>query len=240
MRDANFQPISTNLRYSLGKNIHSKLEEGTFSAKHTIIIFSKKYLQNDWLMNNELLACFVHEKSKKPGYIIPVRIDDCELPNHLLSRHPINFKKDYSIIIEEIKSIVRSRRQAFVVMKLGDKTLDSAYEGVMIPTLDNSGFSAVRIDSFENSGKIKNQILDEIYNSEVVLADLTGERPNCYYEAGYAYALGKEVILTAKNGTNVHFDLIANRIIFWDTESDLRVALNNRLKAIRERQPDNS
>ena len=34
----------------------------------------------------------------------------------------------------------------------------------------------------------------------VVLADLTGERPNCYFEAGYAHALGKQLILTIRKG----------------------------------------
>ncbi|SFF32128.1 TIR domain-containing protein [Spirosoma endophyticum] len=236
LRGVDFQPISTNLRYSLGEDVHSKIEEGTFFSKHVIIIFSKNYIQDKWLMNKELLACFVLEKSRKPGYIIPIQIDDCELPNHLLSRPPIEFRKDFTNTVKEIQSAIRSRRQAFIVMKLGDKTLDSAHEGVIIPTLDNFGFSAIRIDSFENSGKINNQILEEIDRSEIVLADLTGERPNCYYEAGYAYALGKEVILTAKNGTAIHFDLATNRIIFWDTEADLREALSSRLKSIHSRQ----
>jgi nucleoside 2-deoxyribosyltransferase len=103
------------------------------------------------------------------------------------------------------------------------------------PTLEKFKYSVVRIDKVQDSGRIAEQILNQIARSEIVLADLTGERPNCYYEAGYAHALGKEIILTVKRGGKVHFDLASNRFILWGTEEESRKELTKRLEAIQQR-----
>ena len=39
-----------------------------------------------------------------------------------------------------------------------------------------------------------------------MIAELTGNRNGVYYEAGYATALGKEVIVAYREGEKVHFD----------------------------------
>ena len=46
--------------------------------------------------------------------------------------------------------------------------------------------------------------LNELRNAGFVLADLTGERPSCYYELGLAEAMGKKVFLLAVKGTPIH------------------------------------
>ncbi|MGW0599610.1 hypothetical protein ACWD11_20975 [Streptomyces sp. NPDC002776] len=44
----------------------------------------------------------------------------------------------------------------------------------------------------------------DIRKSVMVIADLTFERPSCYYELGLAQALGARVSLIAKSGTPIH------------------------------------
>lgn len=63
-----------------------------------------------------------------------------------------------------------------------------------------------------------------------MLADLSGERPNCYYETGYAHALKKDMVLTIREEDRIHFDLSHYRFIVWDTESNLRRKLRRRLE----------
>ena len=46
-----------------------------------------------------------------------------------------------------------------------------------------------------------------IQKARLIVADLTHERPNVYFEVGYARGLGKTVITTAREGTNLHFDV---------------------------------
>lgn len=140
----------------------------------------------------------------------------------------------------ESKSLLQTlfmptKPQVFVVMKFGDKVLDSAYEGAIKPIVKKFKYRTLRIDEIQDSGRITNQILEEIAQSAVVLADLTGERPNCYYEAGFAHAIGKEIVFTIKKGAIIHFDLAGHRFIEWDTEEELRKELLKRFKAIQKR-----
>ena len=122
--------------------------------------------------------------------------------------------------------------QLFVAMKFGDELLDSAYEGVIKPVGAKYGLAVLRVDEIEDSGLINLQMLEEIAKSRVVLADMTGARPNVYYEAGYAHAIGKEMIFTIHAGDRVHFDLAPYRFIEWSTELQLRERLCTRLAAI--------
>lgn len=138
---------------------------------------------------------------------------------------------------EQVKSLMQRlieppKRQIFVIMKFDDKFLDSAYKGVIKPLGENLGYEVVRVDEIENSGMVTAQIIDGIAESQIVIADLSGSRPNCYYETGIAYATGKELILCIRRDEQIHFDLSVNRFIRWETEEQLRTALRERLEAI--------
>jgi hypothetical protein len=142
---------------------------------------------------------------------------------------------------ESVKSLLQKlaipqKHQIFVVMKFGDPVLDSAYEGAIKPIGRQFGYTVLRIDEIEDCGKITDQILDAIAASEIVLADLTGAQPNCYYETGFAMAAGKELILTISGNTDPHFDLAGYRFIKWNTEQQLRDKLTDRLRGIKDRE----
>jgi len=53
-------------------------------------------------------------------------------------------------------------QQVFVIMKVGDKKLDSAYEGVIKPLCKEFGVGVVRVDEIQDSGRINEQILENI------------------------------------------------------------------------------
>lgn len=127
------------------------------------------------------------------------------------------------------KILLPTKKQVFVIMKFGDRILDSAYVGAIKPVFKKFKYDVVRIDEIQDSGKITDQILEEIAQSELVIADLTDARPNCYYEAGFGHAIGKEMIFTIKKGSSIHFDLAGYRFIEWETEEDLRQSLKQRL-----------
>jgi hypothetical protein len=136
------------------------------------------------------------------------------------------------------QAIAEPLQQIFVVMKFGDAFLDSAYEGVIKPIGEEFGYKVLRVDEIQNSGHITSQILEGIASSKIVLVELSGERPNCYYEAGYAHALGRKVIFCIRTGETVHFDLAGYRFIQWETEAALRSKLRERLNAYAEQEED--
>ncbi|MBL7983434.1 MAG: hypothetical protein JNM91_00480 [Flavobacteriales bacterium] len=130
------------------------------------------------------------------------------------------------------KSFAIQKNQVFVVMKFGDKVLDSAYEGVIKPLFEDEKLSVIRVDEIQNSGKISDQILQHIAESKLIFSELTDERPNCYYETGFAHALGKEIILSIHKKSKIHFDLAGHRFIQWETESELRKLLKQRIRTL--------
>jgi hypothetical protein len=46
--------------------------------------------------------------------------------------------------------------------------------------------------------------LEDLKGSLFIIADLSLERPSCYYELGVAEALGKKIYLIARIGTTIH------------------------------------
>jgi len=149
------------------------------------------------------------------------------------------FRSDLSAI--DSKSLISlaagtPKKQIFVIMKISDKELDSAYELAIKPLGNRFGYKIFRIDDIHDSSVITDQIISSIAESEIIIADLTRERPNCYYETGFAQALGKELVLTIKKGERKHFDLASHRFIEWETAVELKRELEERLEAIMEKR----
>ena len=93
---------------------------------------------------------------------------------------------------------------------------------------------AIRIDKEHTLDELVKRIKDEIEKSKFIIADLTDERPSCYFEAGYAEALkkptifvaSKESVVNPKTMTRIHFDIHRNVNYFTNTKE-----LRQKLKA---------
>ncbi len=99
------------------------------------------------------------------------------------------------------------------------------------------GLNAVRVDDIQDSGPIPVQILKAIEEAEFLIFDLTVERPNVYYELGYAHGTGnrsEEIILVAKSGTKIHFDVAHLRIMYYESAIELEQKLQPKLNYIIE------
>ena len=89
------------------------------------------------------------------------------------------------------------------------------------------GIRAITADEIEHDGAITDRILDEIEASEFLIADVTYERPNVYYEIGHAHARSKRVILFRKKGTTLHFDVAHRNCPEYENTTELKDRLRN-------------
>jgi len=122
---------------------------------------------------------------------------------------------------------------AFVAMPMdkGNASLEDVLEAIK-EAGHRCGVQAERVDDSQNNERITDRILESIRRAEFVIADLTDAKPNVYYEAGFAHALGKTPIFIAKDGTTLEFDLKDYPVIFFKSLKQLKEELEKRLRVL--------
>ena len=122
---------------------------------------------------------------------------------------------------------------AFVMMAIDDSNweLEDIRTGIK-EVFKEFGIEAITANEIEHEEAITDRILSEIETSEFLLADLTLERPNVYYEIGHAHALNKRVILVRKKGTRLHFDVAHRNCPEYENATGLKKLLRKRLETI--------
>lgn len=106
------------------------------------------------------------------------------------------------------------KRSAFVAMPYKPKW-SRLVERTVQASAKESNFSVEVSRNSEKPGLITNQIWNEIRKAEVVVADISNENPNVFYELGLAHALGKEVILLSQNVSKRPFDISTARLLHY-------------------------
>ena len=110
------------------------------------------------------------------------------------------------------------RRPAFLAMPYGPPWFQTVRDTVVgIGTI--AGFDVEVSLDLDAPGSIPNQIWSGIRRAEVVVADVTGNNPNVFYELGLAHALGKEVIVIAQGSEHTPFDVSTARILHYDVSA---------------------
>ena len=163
--------------------------------------------------------------------------------NHL---HRIPIAKRVEDVLEVLEAIERPK--AFSVRLLTPShddfnAVDTFYREVVKTFVeDELGYDLVVVDgkqSYEYA-RIDEEIFRKLHLSSLVIADLTGSRPNCYLELGYALGRGLKTMVTAKVGTEHPFDIATLAAHHWEPEGtkDARIdTLREHWTAIEKRPP---
>ncbi len=113
-----------------------------------------------------------------------------------------------------------TKKLCFVITPIGDnesnirRHIDGIIDQAIYPALENKFEISVAHRKYE-IGSINDRIIKEIYEADLVIANLTDKNPNVMYELAIRYSFAKPAIVIAEKGTKLPFDVIDENTIFY-------------------------
>lgn len=160
------------------------------------------------------------------------------------ARQPVSER--VRILVDLLESLERPR--AFAVRLLATDHQEFAavqgfFDTVVQPVIEGElGYRLTVIDGNQvyDHARIDEEIFAKLHRASVVVADITGARPNCFLELGYALGRSIPTIVAARNGSDTPFDIKTLAGLHWNTDGtaeDRRKAFRDHWEAVRNRPP---
>lgn len=102
---------------------------------------------------------------------------------------------------------MQSKKKLYVIMPIASDPQSSNKRKIIEEVAGLAGVDvSFPMDQLRMAGprEALSSTLAELRDSDLVMADLSLERPSCYYELGLAEAVGASVALLAKTSTGIH------------------------------------
>lgn len=127
----------------------------------------------------------------------------------------------------------RKRQKAFVAMPFGKSMRDKRRFDTIYMQIQGAcsslGVATQRANSNVSANSIIQHIYDLMFEADLMIFDLTDNRPNVYYELGVADGMEvpDEVMLLISNArTTVHFDVANRRVHQYRNPAQLQALLS--------------
>ena len=127
------------------------------------------------------------------------------------------------------------KEQCFIITPIGDDTdpirrhIEGIIDAAIVPALGDK-YEIVVAHKMGDLGSITKQVIDKVYHSKLVIANLTNRNPNVMYELALRHATGKPAIMIAERGTLLPSDIIMQRTIFYYNDAKGVLELRDELK----------
>src|SRR5215216_521366 len=115
---------------------------------------------------------------------------------------------------ERIRKLLR---HVFVAMPFA-KEFDNVYYFGMKGPVEQRKLKCERVDQDNYTGDIVTRIKERIASAEFVIAEITGNKPNVFYEVGYADGLKKKIVLISQP-QETPFDINTQHKILYDPQA---------------------
>lgn len=114
-------------------------------------------------------------------------------------------------------------KTCFVIMPISGTKSCSAeqwkwiFDNLIKPAVEDSGLGYTCKRSLATRGNILKDIIVDLYNSDVIIADLTDKVANVFYELGVRHALKNKTIILTQRRKDAPFDLsnYASHVYKW-------------------------
>lgn len=133
----------------------------------------------------------------------------------------------------------------FVAQPFDEGTFDDRYNDIIEPVVKSCGLECYRVDRDSSVEIPVNSMEERIAKASLVIAEITLDNPNVWYEVGYAFALGRPVIMVCSDERTppYPFDIRHKSVLTYRTkspkdyvryESDLRKAIMARYRGTEQ------
>ncbi len=106
------------------------------------------------------------------------------------------------------------QKMCFVIMPFSKERKEVYTYGIK-PACEKAGFKPVRVDELKGVFNINRKIIEQLYKSEVIVADLTDRNPNVFYEMGVAHAIANKTVMIVQDTGDLPFDIRNYRCIIY-------------------------
>jgi TIR domain/SIR2-like domain len=131
-----------------GDDMTQEVKKALSEIDYYIIVLSKASVNSEWV-NFELSSTLVNEASRQENLIIPILIEECEIPSSLRNRLYIDFRTNYEGAFAQLLKSLRKKKEhqaapsKFEIKSYEDqlKKLKSAYENGNLTLFCGAGIS---------------------------------------------------------------------------------------------------
>lgn len=156
-------------------------------------------------------------------------------PSDLLDRTKTNTARaDVGAVVAAIMRLLQAlvSPRAFYVRLLNDKlpeyvSVEKFFRETVDLFVKSLGYEPLQMGIGQNEFAWMNEaIFDSLHHSAVAVVDLTGLRPNCFMELGYALGNKQKVIVTARGDTKFPFDAFALEAFQWNEAEEISKSID--------------
>lgn len=114
----------------------------------------------------------------------------------------------------------KEKKVCFVITPIGDNNsdirrhIDGIIDQAIVPALGEKYDIVVAHRKYE-IGSINDRVIKSVFESDLVIANLTNTNPNVMFELAIRYSFGKPAIVIAEEGTKLPFDVIDENTAFY-------------------------
>jgi hypothetical protein len=147
-------------------------------------------------------------------------------------------RQDFAKRVVSLAEDILSPRTVSVAMSFAiDGSVGTHLKNVYaayVEVCKNFGYECSKVTELNATKGIIGQIKEEIRKAGFTLVDLTEVKPNVLFEFGFADGLGKDYLVTAREGTELPFDVQDIGTIFWkpDDIAGFKERLTEKFKII--------
>ncbi len=135
-------------------------------------------------------------------------------------------------------------KSCFFISRIGDPDSaerafsDKLLKFIVAPAVRSCGYDVpIRADQITQPGVITTQVFAHLWNDDLVVADLTGDNPNVFYELAVRHIRRKPFIHLIQAGHTIPFDIAPNRTIEFDFDIEKAEQAKTALEAMVKSAP---